>query len=203
MRDGHFVSIFLSDASSWSEVINAAIARPTGRETLLAPAVERVAIGPLASDKAHGALFSTYALFDNYRHDDDARTMAARIAAGRAEHGLGGAQMAADLSAEAQRAAVAVQAGQRTTTQALNEMLQHTTDKLGRSVRGWVAETTALNRVQLPAELLARPALTLGIGVAHHKTEGAAWGRFVVFIVMLDETVTGPQTARVEGVGGG
>ncbi len=203
VRDGHFVSIFLSDASSWSEVVHAAIARPTGRETLLAPNAERLAVGPLVADKAHGALFTTYALFDGYRHDGDPRAVADRIGAARVERGVARPQLAADLSAEAQRAALSVQAGQRAPAQALNDLLQRVTDRFGRSVRGWAAETTALDRIALPPELVARPSLTLGIGVAHHRTEGAAWGRFVVLIVILDDSVTGPQTARADGAWGG
>jgi len=53
--------------------------------------------------------------------------------------------------------------------------------------------------MQLPPELVTRPSLTLGIGVAHHRNQGQPWGRFIVFVVILDESVSGPNTARREG----
>jgi hypothetical protein len=199
VRDGHFVSMFLSEATSWSEVVRAAIARPVGRETLLDPAAERVAIGPVEGAKAHGALFTTYALFDSYRHDQDATLIATRIGNARLDGGVSRPRLASDLSAEAQRAASSVQAGQRTPQEAMNDLLQRIADHLGRGARALVLETTSLERMPLPTELVTRPLLTLGVGVAHHRNEGQPWGRFIVFIVLLDEGGFGPSTAEREG----
>jgi hypothetical protein len=196
VRDGHFVSTWVEDATSWAEVVRSALSRPMGRETLLDPTAERVAIGPYGADRARGVVLSTYALFEGYRHDDDARSLAGRLASLRVERGVAAPRLASDLSAAADRAARAVQAGQRTPEQALSELMRQSSDRLGRNVRGWVAETTSLDRLKLPDELAAAPALTLGIGVAHHRREGQAWGRFVVLVVLVDESVTGANTAR-------
>lgn len=198
VRNGHFVSTWLPDASSWAEVVRAALARPLGRETLLDPAAERVAIGALSTERAHGAVFSTYALFDAYRHDRDAGTIAARIAAMRVDRRASPPRVVAELNQAAERAARTVQAGQRSPAEALNELMAHASERLGRSVRGWVAETNSLEHGKLPDELGTMPSLTLGIGVAHHRPQGHAWGRFVVFMVLLDEGV-GPVTARRDG----
>jgi hypothetical protein len=198
VRDGHFVSTWLANASSWSEVVRASIARPMGRQTLLDPAAERVAVGPVAVDHAYGAVFATYSLFDGYRHDRDAGTVADRISAQRVANGVSRLHMVAELSAEAERAAKSVQDGKRAPTQALNDLLQHISERTGRSVRGWAAEATALDRIVMPKELTASPTLTLGIGVAHRRQEGSAWGRFVVLII-ADEAAPAPMTARQEG----
>jgi hypothetical protein len=39
--------------------------------------------------------------------------------------------------------------------------------------------------------------------VTHHRRAGAAWGSFLVFIVMIDDSVSGPMTARRGGGGAG
>jgi hypothetical protein len=202
VRHGHFVSMWLGSAASWSDVVRAAIARPIGRETLLDPAAERVAIGPVSAPGALGAVFSTYALFDGYRHDDDARTVATHIGRLRAGRGLGPPRMVLEMNAEADRAARSVQAGKRTTTEALDDMLQKTVDKIGRGVRGWAAETTSLDRLPIPEQFVGIPGLTLGIGVAHHRREGEPWGRFLIYVVILDDGGS-VSTARREGSGAG
>ncbi|APR79146.1 Hypothetical protein A7982_04493 [Minicystis rosea] len=196
VRNGRFVSTWVQNAGSWSEVIRAALSRPMGRQTLLDPAVERVAIGPVVAGQAHGALFSTYALFDAYRHDDDAKTVAARIGEARAARGLVAPKMIVEMNAEADRAAQSVQSGKRTPEEALNDLMERVSGRLGRNVRGWAAETTSLEHMKWPDELSAMPSLTLGIGVAHHRRNGHAWGRFLVYVVILDEGGSGGMTAR-------
>jgi hypothetical protein len=202
VRNGHFVSTWLPDATSWAEVVRAALSRPIGRETLLDPTAERIAIGPMTTERAHGAIFGTYALFDTYRHDDDLRLLATRITALRAERGAAPPRLVGDLNQAALRAARLVQAGERAPTDALKELMAQASEKLGRSVRGWVAETTSLERGKLPDELATAKSLTLGIGVAHLRHPGQAWGRFVVLIVMIDEGGA-PLSARREGPSGG
>ncbi len=204
IRNGHFTSISLADAGSWAEVVEAAISRPIGRETLLDPTAERVAVGSFSAGRAYGALFSTYALFDAYRHDDDARTIANQLASYRAASRVAPLRLVGELMADAQRAASSVQLGQRSPEQALNDMLTNAAARVpGRGVKGWAFETTLFERMRLPPELTMSPALALGIGVAHHRRPGAAWGRFLVYFVMIDETLTGPNTARREGAGAG
>jgi hypothetical protein len=197
VRTGNFVSTWVNDAASWAEVVRAAIARPIGRVAIFDPTAERVAVGPTGTAGGRGVVLSTYALFDGYRHDDDARILAARIGAARVERGLLQPQLVVELNGEAERAAKSVQAGARAPLEALSDLLGHASERFGRSVRGWVAEASSLDRIRLPQELLAQPSLVLGIGAAHHRPPGAAWGRFVVLIVMLDDGVA-PRTARAE-----
>src|SRR6185503_8794253 len=91
VRYGTFVSTWVKDAASFGDVLRSALARPFGREALLDPAAERVAIGTVAADKDQvlAAVLSTYALFDGYKHDKDSGMVMARLAAARAERGLG------------------------------------------------------------------------------------------------------------------
>ena len=202
VRNAHFVSMFEPDAASWAEVVRAAISRPVGREALLDPSAERVAVGTFASGRARAAIFSTYALFDSYRHDGDPARIAASIAALRALRRTSPPRFIAELMADAQRAADSVQVGRRATGEALQDMMHSASARLGgRPVRGWVAETTSLERLRFPAALSESPALALGIGVSHHRRQGSAWGTFLVYIVIVDESVTGPNTARREGAG--
>jgi hypothetical protein len=198
VRNGHFVSTWVANASSGAEVVRSAISRPIGRETLLDPAAERVAVGPVATDRAHGAVFTTYSLFDAYRHDEDAKKLGTRLATLRAARGVPPPRMVVDFNAEADRAARSVQAGQRSPEEALSDLLQRISEKLGRNVRGWAAETTSLDRLEFPDNLQSLPVLTFGVGVAHHRRPGHAWGRFVVLLIVLDEGISGGMTARRE-----
>jgi hypothetical protein len=203
VRTGHFVSTWVTDAVSGAEVVRAAMSRPIGRAALLDPTIERVAIGPLSMAGGQGALFSTYALFDTYRHDEDAKHLVSRIAAVRQSNGVSPPKLFTDLSDLARRAAETVQAGSRAPEEALDDLLKHVANDLGRSARGWVVETTSLDRISFPSELVASPSAGLGIGVAHHRRQGQPWGRFVVLVVMVDEGGgAGPQTAMIGGTSG-
>lgn len=196
VRNGHFISTWVSDAVSAADLVRSAISRPIGRQALLDPAVERLAVGPVAGGAGQGALFSTYALFDSYRHDRDATMVVATIAATRAARSAAPPKRYAELDVLAQRAAQSVQAGQKGPSEALDDLLQTAVDSTGRGVRGWVLETTSLDAMKLPEELVTQPGLSFGVGVAHHRPAGQAWGRFVVLVVMLAEGETG-QTASL------
>jgi hypothetical protein len=192
VRRGTMISTSVQGSSDAAEIVRAALAHPFGRETLLDRDVERVAVGTVAGANGTdvGALFATYALFDSYHHDDDGKTVAARLTALRAAHHALPPTMVTELNVEAQRAAKSVQDGQKTPEEALAELLQRASEKaVGRRVRAGITETSSLDDMTFPDGMLTAPSLLFGAGVGHYRRAGHPWARFIVFYVMVDETV--------------
>jgi hypothetical protein len=185
VREGNLVSNTVTGGADLGDVLREALARPFGRETLLDPAAERVAVGSVADpkDKALGAVFATYQLFDGYRHDQDAAVVVGRLDALRAARGMPGAKPLPEGLAAATRAAAAVQAGTRTTGQALDAMLEEASRAVGGGVSGAVVETSSLDDMKFPPSMLAHPDLHVVVAVSHYRPAGHAWGRFVVFVL--------------------
>lgn len=198
VRYSNFVSTTVYGAGDYRDILRDALRRPIGRQTLLDPTAERVAIGVVGTESENvvGAIFTSYELFDSYRHDRDAPALVARLALERAQRGLSApAPLGAAVAADAERAAQAVQAGTRSPNQALGALLEQARNRLARTVQGWVVETNSLDAIQFPPELTARPALGLSVAVAHYKPAGQPWGRFVVLVVSTSEA-TPTVTAR-------
>ena len=78
--------------------------------------------------------------------------------------------------------------GDASPSQALDKTLQVVVYRTQRSARALAFETNDLDSAPLPAELLAPGPLHVMVGVTHHRAEGAAWGQYVVFLVMLAES---------------
>jgi hypothetical protein len=200
VRRGGMVSTSAQGAGDAAEIVRTALAHPFGRETLLDPEVERVAIGTVAGvDGADtGALFATYSLFDSYRHDNDGAIIAGRLTALRAARRALPPQMVKELNVEAQRAATSVQEGQKTPEEALDELLKRASERAaGRSVHAGISETSSLQEMKFPDSMLTAASLQYGAGSGHYRRQGHPWARFIVFYVMVDETV-GP-TALLGG----
>ncbi len=198
VRHGSLSSTWVYGSHSASDLVHAALAHPFSRETLLDPEAERVAIGTAGSDADPelGALFATYALFDSYHHDQDTTIVATRLAALRAAHHALPPTLVTTLSVEAQRAAKSVQDGKQTPEEALDDLLKHASEKAsGRAVHAGMTETSSLDDMKFPDSMLISPTIQLGIGAGHYRHEGQPWGRFVVFYVIVDETV-GPTARR-------
>jgi hypothetical protein len=198
VRHGGMISTSVQGSGDYAEVVRTALAHPFGRETLLDPEAERVAIGTVGAAKEGelGALFATYALFDSYRHDNDGKIVAGHLIAQRAAHHALPPTMVTELNVEAQRAAKSVQDGQKTPDEALAELLKRASEKaVGRRVRAGITETTSLEEMKFPDAMLTAPSLLYGAGVGHYRREGEPWGRFVIFYVLVDETV-GPTALQ-------
>lgn len=198
VRHGGMISTSVRGSGDYAEVVRTALSHPFGRETLLDPEAERVAIGTVSADNDAelGALFATYALFDSYHHDNDGRTVAAKLVVLRAAHHALPPTLVTDLNVEAQRAAKSVQDGQKTPDEALDDLLKRASERAGgRRVRAGISETSSLDAMKFPDAMLTAPLLVCGIGVGHHRPQGQPWGRFIVFYVVVDETV-GPTALQ-------
>jgi hypothetical protein len=198
VRRGGMISTSVQGSGDSAEIVRTALSHPFGRETLLNPEIERVAVGTVtaANGTDLGAVFATYALFDSYRHDNDGMIVAASLVAQRGAHRALPPTMVTELNVEAQRAAKSVQDGLRTPEEALDDLLKRASERAGgRSVRAGITETSSLEDMKFPDGMLTAPSLQYGAGVGHYRREGHPWGRFIVFYVMVDETV-GPTALQ-------
>lgn len=198
VRHGGMISTSVQGSGDYAEVVRTALSHPFGRETLLDPGAERVAIGTVGAEKDAdlGALFATYALFDSYHHDNDGRIVGARLTALRAAHHALPPTLVTDLGVAAQRAAKSVQDGKRTPEEALDDLLRQASEQAGgKRVHAGITETSSLEEMRFPDGMLTVPLLVCGVGVGHYRRAGHPWGRFIVFYVMVDEIV-GPTALQ-------
>jgi hypothetical protein len=207
VRYGTFISNWVQNAAGYGDVLRAALSRPFGREALLDPAAEQVAIGTVAVEKGQvlGAMFSTYALFDTYRHDNDIGIVIAQLTAQRAaRRQRAPVPLPGVVSTDAARAAQSVQIGLKQPHEAMQLLLQSATERLGQDVQGWTLEASKLEDLKFPEEMLARPALSLAIAVAHYRRIDEPWGRFLMFFVAPANAAPAltAQASAKEGGGG-
>jgi hypothetical protein len=197
IRDGRFFMAALggtSDATAW---LDYALERPIGRSALLDPSSRLVAVGPtLPPGAALRAAVTTYALFESPDHAAEASRFFDRIVTARAARGLGPTSRVQGIR-EFDVALAHVLKGDASPTEALDNTLQVVVYRTQHSARELAFETNDLDAAPLPAELMAPGPLHLMIGVTHHRAEGAAWGQYVVFLVVLAESqVTQTASAR-------
>jgi hypothetical protein len=185
IRNGNFfvAAVGTSDATAW---LDFALEHPIGRSSLLDPAMRQVAIGPAIppGGGALGAAVTAYALFESDDHTADATRFFQRIAAARTARGLpapvrvqGLGEMDAELTRVARQGEAPMAAMQAT--------MQVAVERTGEGVHGYTLETNDLDQVDVPAALLTPGPLRMMLGVTHHRAEGAAWGQYVVMVVIL------------------
>jgi hypothetical protein len=189
IRDGRFFMAALggtSDATAW---LDYALERPIGRSALLDPSSRLVAVGPAIppGGAALGAAVTTYALFESPDHAAEASRFFDRIVATRAARGLSPAMRVQGIR-ELDVALAHVFKGDASPGEALDKTLQVVVYRTQHSARALAFETNDLDAAPLPAELMAPGPLHLMIGVTHHRAAGAAWGQYVVFMVILEES---------------
>ena len=197
VRHGNMISNWTRGTGDTSSIVRLALAHPFGRETLLDPEAERVAVGTVGDEKEPdtGALFATYATFDTYHHENDGNVVTQRLTALRAARRALAPVLVTELNEEAQFAAKSVQDGRRTPEEALDDLLKRASQRAGgRALSAGMSESTNLDITKFPEPMLATPSLQCGIGVGHYRQEGHPWARFLVFYVMVAAS-SGP-TAR-------
>jgi hypothetical protein len=82
----------------------------------------------------------------------------------------------------------------------LKEALEHVTEKSvslvqNARVQAWVATASSVEKLEFPSEILSRPGLRLGVGVARYRPEGSPWTKLAVLFVVVED-VAGGNTAR-------
>jgi len=169
------------DAGVW---LDFALERPIGRQTLLEPQSQVVAVGPAMPDsvEALGAVVTTYSLFDKADHSAEAQRVFSAVAAARVQRGLSEPVRLVNVPGLADQAAL-VRADKKTPKAAFNDVLEYIAEHLrGERIQGFMFETIDVDRLLLPKELFAPGPLQLVVEVTHHRAPGAAWGQYVVYV---------------------
>lgn len=203
VREGHFTSQW-SHHREPGALIEAAIASPFGRETLLDPAISLIAIGPVAPKESAvlGAVFSTYALLDTSGKTDNTSAVLARLSKLRAKIKRPAPEAAPELDALLSDIAARVEGG-LSLDEALERLTKKSLETISRGrVKAWVATASSVDRLEFPSDLLARSGLHLGVVVARYRPQGAPWTKLAVFFVDVDESPP-LNTARAAGAHSG
>lgn len=187
IRDGNFYSKlvpYTRDPNLW---LRAALATPMGRSTLLAENIEQIAIGPLmmSSPEAVGAVVTGYRFHHGNDHRTDVLRLFLRLGYARQRLALGPLAKLSGMNAAMNEALARVHRSEVEPKEALDEVLTHAVSQTGASMRGYIVETTSLDGLEIPPELIGQPNLQLSIGVTHHKPQGAAWAQLVIMVVFV------------------
>ncbi|MBS2021052.1 MAG: hypothetical protein JST92_01480 [Deltaproteobacteria bacterium] len=171
-----------------------ALERPSGRQTLLDPAVTKVAAG-FARQADHDALCGTYVSWRLYLKrpgDVIAKEIAARVAKLRQRRGLPPMQLATYLNDLMTDAAASVANNEKDPKQALNDLLEAATGRTGHDLRGWYFEASRLEDLEFPGDFFEGE-LVLALHAGFYKPAGAAWGRHGVFMLLEDTKVAAKE----------
>jgi hypothetical protein len=187
IRDGTFYSGILPHARDASRWVDSALALPMGRQALMAPDIDEVALGSAMFDdpKAIGAVAIGYRFHRSNDHTADVNHLLERVASARQRMNLRPPVRLKGMDAVLQRELTRVQQGSLTPVSALHASLEEATGLFRSDMKGLVVETTSLDALELPRQILARPDLQLEIGVTHYKPPGAAWAQMVIVVVYV------------------
>jgi hypothetical protein len=188
IRDGTLVSNYIPTTRDPNRWLAATLERPSGRLTLMAPEIEEVALGPVLSTapEASGAVVVGYQFHHGAEHAQDIRRLSARLVLARRKRALSLPSPLAGMDAPLQQQLALVHEGKKEPLDALNELLETGVQRTHVPMRGYLVETTSLDALTMPEEILAQPNLQFQIGVTHHKPKGAAWAQFVIIVIFAD-----------------
>ncbi|MCA9550282.1 MAG: hypothetical protein KC933_09620 [Myxococcales bacterium] len=186
VRYGLFGSSLTVGSRSLRFLVDDLLDLPLGREALLDPAVDRVALGTVWSDEqvGMGVLFSTYAMFGQ---DDPAKLavqVRAHLNASRARAGRGPVGSLSGLADDdgTGRASTLLAEGQAP-GQALRGVMGSASRVFAAAVQGYYITTDGVDHLEWPEELLLLDRVDVQISVGWHQPPDEPWGSYVVFVV--------------------
>jgi hypothetical protein len=185
IRDGLFTASLAPhthDAGRW---LNTALLSPMGRATLMSPDIEVISLGTvvLSQPNALGAVVTGYRLYHGDDHSADVKRLYARLLSARRRLGLGMPSRLGGMDGVLRLELERVKSGLRGSSQALQAALDQGVTRFGAGMRGYVIETTSLDALEIPEEIVRRADLFFEIGVGHYRAPGAAWGQLVILVI--------------------
>ncbi|UJR85027.1 hypothetical protein [Sandaracinus amylolyticus] len=184
-RLGSAAVVATRHAGEWLALL---VEDPWTRAVLLDPEMRGAAIGVRwdAEQQAFVGLLATYAFFEGTELERAREQVMRSLVAARAARGLAAPSFVGNIPGM-QQASAAVQRGTRSPGQALEAVMNETASRApGRRVQALLMEGLAPDQLAWPDELVARPSLRLGVGLAWHRVPGAAWGQYAVMVIVLD-----------------
>ncbi len=186
IRSGGFTYGLVAHTQDLGRLVDSMLERPSGREALLDRATRLVALGPVvdAKNPLVGLVASSYQLFDGANHGADAQRLLGRLTHARVTTAMAPLPASPELTREVEEAAARVQSGQSAPSPALHRALHHAAETHpGTQLLGWVFETSSLEALVFPQDLLQPRLQNVAIAVAHYRSPGAPWSRLVVFVL--------------------
>ena len=187
IRDGTFVSNLVPHTRDVGRWLSDTLEMPLGRAALLSAGIEELALGPvtLADPEAVGALAIGYRFHHGADHTADVRRLVLRAVLARRKRKLPDPKRLG-IEVRMREELARVHAGQIQPMAALQAVLEEGSMQFGASMRGYVLETTSLDALEIPEEVLTQKTLHLEIGVTHHRPPGAAWAQLVILVIFVE-----------------
>jgi hypothetical protein len=183
VRAGHFTAGAVA-SHDWNELVATLLDRPSGRETLLAPAAKTLAVGTVGEeDKWLAAVVSTYEFSDD--KEVDAERVLQRLTELRRAAGRPAPQIIRELKGDA--AELAQQVARGRSPRSAMQSLMETVAAANHGARGWAVEYLTVDALEFPSDLIQAPSLRLGVVVAPYKPRGEPWTRCVVILVTVED----------------
>jgi hypothetical protein len=181
IRDGGFVQVPAPGRGS-AEWLAALLAMPIGREVLLDPARDAVAVGFAPLEGGTAGVITGYTFFEEGDEVWAARAFSDRLAAARAARGVPPPAPLTGLPALQQEADRVRTEGVHP-RDALDQAMARLQRKITRPVEGVVVEAHHPDALVIPEPFLRDGALPYVVAATFHQPEGAAWGQWVFFLV--------------------
>jgi hypothetical protein len=189
VQSGYFTASWVLRSTDLQRLLAASLEEPSGRETLLAAEIDRIAVGPLletgAGRESLAAIFGSYAVFSEEDHAASVNAVMEKLGSERARRGLGPPSSIDEVGPLCSSAASRVATGELP-RDVMRDLLGETVDILRRPATGWIAEVRDLDELSFPDEYLTRPTLGLALAISHREEPGEPWGRWVVMVVVAD-----------------
>jgi hypothetical protein len=185
---GQFTYGSMEGTDSTSRLISETLEAPSGREALLDPEVDHLAVGVIGGPGQGfvGALFGTYATFEPGDLRSHAEKLHRRLDDLRAQKGLPRAealpQVEADLSAVTRQ----VSSGELSANEGLSRALSVAAERTQASVRAHFVDAFDLDHVEIPNELVTMRSPRVAVSVGHYQPKNDPWRRFIVYFVAVD-----------------
>jgi hypothetical protein len=170
------------DANRW---LTSALEMPIGRRTLFDPDIEQVAFGPLimGKDGAIGALALGYRFHHEAGHTEDEAYLLTRVVQSRRRMRLSPPQRLSGVEAIMNEELGRLNQGAVGPKDAMNAVLERSVQHVNRGLQAYFIQTSSLDEMELPADVLTQKILHLDVGVTHYKPDGAAWAQYAILVV--------------------
>jgi len=177
------------DVGLWLDTV---LRYPSGRSALLSPRASVLAVGAISSETPPilAAVATTYELFGEEDFQADARRVLDLIAKARPTDSKPLAELPEEARKAVQEVARAAREEKLSPRAALDRAVERSGQALGRRIQGWVLQTSSLEEIRLPPELLGLESPALAVGVTFTQPDDAPWARYLVLVVAAEPDVS-------------
>jgi hypothetical protein len=190
LRTGQFTFGICEGSTSTARMLSEVLDSPAGREALLDPQADHLAVGVIGSPRQGflGALFATYANFELGDVQAHVNQVERRLNELRARRGLPRAERLPKLEADLAAVVGKVSNGEVDAKQGLEQATAIAAELTHMPVRAFYVDAIDLADLAIPDEIIATQSLRVAIGVGEHQVAGDPWHRYIAYFVIADGT---------------